>query len=331
METYEIQQQFFNHLKTALPSHLSLVDELCDLLGLSPDSVYRRIRGEKPIALSELKMICEKYHLSLDHVLQLQNNSVVFQAPQFENKGVVPFDEYMKGLIAQLKYFNSFQQNKLLYLCKDLPVWHFYIYPEIAAFKTFVWIKTVQNNPAYENKKFSLKEFPFRDCYALGQEMIREYNKIPSIELWNYESIISTTRQIEYYKEAGIFADSRDLDLIIDSFEGSLDHLQEQARLGCKFFPGESSVNHRASLKLYVNEVIIGNNTILTELNGNKFSFITYNVFNYLFTKDPRLTDIVFTNFYTLMSRSTLVSETGEKERNRFFESLKQRVRLLRK
>src|SRR5258706_5287500 len=144
METYEIQQQFFNHLKGVLPPHLSLVDELCDLLGLSADSVYRRIRGEKPIALSELKMICEKYHISLDHVLQLQNDSVVFQAPEIDRQEL-SFPDYMKGIISQLKYFNSFEKKQLLYLCKDFPVWHFYIYPEIAAFKTFVWAKTVQN------------------------------------------------------------------------------------------------------------------------------------------------------------------------------------------
>jgi hypothetical protein len=330
METYEIQQQFFNHLKTLLPPHLSLVDELGDLLGLSADSVYRRIRGEKPIALSELKTICEKYHLSLDHVLQLQNDSVVFQAPGINGKRV-SFVEYMNGLISQVKYFNSFEKKQVLYLCKDLPPWYFYIYPEIAAFKTFVWIKTIQNNPEYANKKFSLKEYPFEDCYKLGQELIRLYNQIPCIELWNYESIISTTRQIEYYRDAGIFANVKELDIIVDSFERSLDHIQDQAEKGCKFFPGESDVNHKAPLKLYVNEVILGNNTILVELNDNKYSFITYNVLDYLITKDARFTDIVFSNFYTLMSRSALISETGEKERNRFFRSLKLKVQDLRR
>ncbi len=52
METIELQQQLFQHLKENLPAHLSLVDELCSLLNLSADSVYRRIRGEKPITLT---------------------------------------------------------------------------------------------------------------------------------------------------------------------------------------------------------------------------------------------------------------------------------------
>ena len=42
METNEVQQQLFSYLKENLPPHLSVVDELCDLLDLSADSVYRR-------------------------------------------------------------------------------------------------------------------------------------------------------------------------------------------------------------------------------------------------------------------------------------------------
>ena len=81
METNQLQQQLFSFLKDSIPPHLSLVDELCDLLNLSHDSVYRRIRGEKPISLAELKIICEKYHISLDQLLQLENESVLFDAP----------------------------------------------------------------------------------------------------------------------------------------------------------------------------------------------------------------------------------------------------------
>jgi hypothetical protein len=55
MEVHAIQQQFFQYLKENMPPHLSMVDELCDILSLSHDSVYRRIRGEKPMSFSELK------------------------------------------------------------------------------------------------------------------------------------------------------------------------------------------------------------------------------------------------------------------------------------
>ena len=108
METNELQQQLFIYLKENIPSHLSLVDELCDLLDLSADSVYRRIRGEKPISLAELKTICEHYHLSIDELLHLENESVLFQAPSLKTVHK-DFVEYVKGMLAQFNYFNSFK------------------------------------------------------------------------------------------------------------------------------------------------------------------------------------------------------------------------------
>src|SRR6267378_1809448 len=109
MEVQVLQQQFFQHLKENMPPHLSMVDELCDILSLSHDSVYRRIRGEKPMSFSELKEICEHYHFSIDQVLQLQNNTVLFQAPELNNPSHRDFSEYLKGVLKQCKYFNSFK------------------------------------------------------------------------------------------------------------------------------------------------------------------------------------------------------------------------------
>jgi hypothetical protein len=330
MITTDLQQHLFQLIKASLPAHISMADELTELLNLSHDSVYRRIRGEKPLALNELKHICEHYHISLDQVLQLQNDTVVFQAPEINHK-IIPFWEMLKGMLQQLKYFNSFEKRQMLYLCKDLPLWHFYLFPEIGAFKTFFWVKTIQNLPDYGHKLFSLSEFPFADSFTIGQQIIKEYNQIPCVELWNLESINSTISQIKFYKDAGIFKNDSDIEIVIDSFDRTLDHLQHQAEEGVKFMPGDTDVSYRSPVQLYVNEVVIGSNTILVQLNERKLSFIPYNIFSYMLTRDVRFNESSFNVFNTLVSRSTLISGTGEKERNKFFRILRDRVKELRK
>jgi len=330
MDTPDLQQQFFNYLKSNLPPHLSLVDELVDLLDLSSDSVYRRIRGEKPITLPELKKICERYKISLDQVLQLQNESVVFQAPEI-NQLSNDFEDYLRKMCSMIKSFNSFHERRMLYFCKDMIFFHFYLFPEIAAFKTFFWVKTIKNYPEYNNKTFSLAEYPFTECFTIGQEIIKEYNNIPSLELWNVESINSTISQVQYYKDAGIFRSDADFEAVVDSFEKCLDHLQLQAEKGVKFMPGASDLAYKSPLQFYVNEVVLGTNTIFVELDGLKHSILTYNVLSYLITKDPRFNAHSFANFHTLVSRSTLISGTGEKERHKFFKYLKDKLQQLRK
>jgi hypothetical protein len=330
MENSELQQQLFTYLKENLPPHLSLVDELSDMLDLSADSVYRRIRGEKPITLNELKRICEHYHLSIDQLLQLQNESVLFQAPGMNS---IPgeFVGYVKGMLAQFTYFNSFKTKEIQYLCKDVPIWYFYLFPDLGAFKTFFWSKTINNNPELSNKLFSLKEYPYDDCFAIGQEVLQLHNQIPSVELWNLESIHSTINQVAFYKDAGNFKSHDDFDAVINSFHHMLDHLQLQAEKGVKFMPGATDVQHKAPVRFYVNELILGNNTMLLTLDDKRLAMITYSVFNYLFTRDERFSSKVADTFDTLLSRSTLISKTGEKDRNRFFNTLREKVNNLRK
>ena len=330
METNELQQQIFIYLKENIPPHLSLVDELCDLLDLSTDSVYRRIRGEKPISLAELKKICEHYHLSLDQMLQLQNESILFDAPGMNG---IPgeFVDYMKGMLKQFKYFNSFKKRESQYLCKDAPIWCFYLFPEMAAFKTFFWSKTINNHPALRNKSFSLKEYPFDDCFAIGQQILQEYNQIDSVELWNLESIHSSINQVAYYRDAGNFKTPADFDAVVISFHQMIDHLEQQAEKGVKFLPGATDVSYKAPIEFYVNELILGNNTMLLSLDNKKLSMITYSVFHYLFTTDPRFAAKASETFNTLISRSTLISGTGEKDRNRFFNTLRDKINALTK
>jgi|SRR5687767_4912702 len=330
METNPLQQEFFTYLKSTLPTHLSLADELCDLLHISADSAYRRLRGEKSLTFAELKVICEKYHVSLDQVLNLQNDTVAFRAPDL-TANYKTFADYLTNIMMGVKFFHQFKQRKMMYLCKDAPLWYFYVFPELAAFKTYFFLRSLRNESAVLHKKFSLKEFPFQDCFAIGQETLKLFNEIPSEELWNNESWNSTINQVAYYREAGLFQSNDDCEQVIDSISRTIDHLENQAMVGQKYMPGDSDLRYRAPIQFYVNDLIIGNNTIYGEVDGNKVSWVTYSVLNILFTKDKRFNDHLFASFNTLKSRSALVSGTGEKERVKFFNSLRDRVNTLQK
>jgi len=329
MNTIELQQKLFSYLKDNIPPHLSLVDELCSLLDLGTDSVYRRIRGEKTITLLELKRICEHYRISIDQLLELKNESAFFDAPGINNPPR-HFADYLKDILQKLRYFNTFKKTQIHYFCKDIPVSYYYLYPELAAFKTFFWSKTFHHQPELSNKLFSLKEYPYYECFILGQQILEEQNRIPSVEIWNLESINSTINQIIYYKDIGNFSSPDDFRIVIDSFQQTIDHLQLQAEKGFKFIPGATDVSYRASVKFFIHELIMGTDTMLLNLDEKKLAMITYGVFNYLFTGDSRFTTKITAMFDALLNRSTLVSQTDEKARSRFFNTLREKVDALK-
>lgn len=325
MVNNDIQQKLFSHIKTFLPVHLSLTDEISSLLNIGNDSAYRRIRGETELSFSELQKLCSHFKLSLDQILQLKNDSVVFTANEL-NVSKIDFNSYINGVLNQLKYFNSFREKKLQYLSKDAPIFHFYLFPAIAAFKSFFWTRSILNDPAFSQRKFSMDDADSTENYKFGLQIVREYNEIPSMELWNYESINSTISQIEYYRTAGGFASRNDLVQVVESLIEMLEHLQLQAEKGQKFLPGSTDLSYRAPFHFFINELIIGNNTVMVQLNQLKIVFISYNILHTMHTSDTRFTEKAFQNFDMLASRSTLISGTGERDRSRFFQLLKDKA-----
>lgn len=330
MSDQNLQKDLFHFIRSALPSHISMVDAVADLLNISHDSVYRRIRGEKPLTLDELKLLCEHFHISLDQAIQLTTSSVVFRDYEAEAPSA-NFTQYLQGLLQQMKYISRFQHKEMFYLAKDIPVFHFFLSRELTAFKSFFFEKSILNNPAFEGMSFSLGQLDYESYYNTGREILELYHSFDSVELWNYESIASSILQIEYYRDAGIFSSTADMYAVVDALDKMLEHLQKQAEKGRKYFPGISEPGLKASLQLYINELILGNNSILVELDGNKLAFINHVVLKYISTADARFTQKLFDNFLNLVSRSTLISETGERDRNKFFKGLRERVVALKK
>ena len=104
MDQPGVQQIFFQHVKSNLAAHLSLVDEVADLLNISNDSAYRRIRGEKPLSFEELKIICAHYRISLDQLFHLNNNSFLFSGP-LAIRTILDIEIYLEHLLNQTELF----------------------------------------------------------------------------------------------------------------------------------------------------------------------------------------------------------------------------------
>ena len=74
----QIQGVLMNKIKSTLPANLSLADELADLLQLSPDSAYRRIRCETALTIDEIALICKHFNISFDSLTAVMSGCVSF-------------------------------------------------------------------------------------------------------------------------------------------------------------------------------------------------------------------------------------------------------------
>ena len=67
--TNNIQSAFLDQVKNRLSPNLSLPDELAEVLRISRNCAYRRIRGETLLSLNEVKLLCNQYGVSVDNIL----------------------------------------------------------------------------------------------------------------------------------------------------------------------------------------------------------------------------------------------------------------------
>jgi hypothetical protein len=112
--------------------------------------------------------------------------------------------------------------------------------------------------------------------------------------------------------------------------EAWLDHVKLQAECGAQFRHESPCQGIENSYKLFNNEVLVSDNTILVNMDGQKVSYNTYNVINQLITSNPVFCDQIEKSFRNLMQKSTMISGTSAKERHRFFNILHDKVKTLR-
>jgi len=317
MSTSLAQEFLFQRIKEMLPQNASLVDAVAEVLHLSSDSAYRRIRGETPLVLEEAKQLCEHFHLSLDQLLNVKANSTLFQNIRINNQ-FYSYEKYLSDLLKNLKYINSFEQREIIYLTKDIPLFHNFYFRPLVAFRHFFWMKTILQHPDYANREFELNTIS-PEMETLSRELVKNYALIPSIEIWNTECINAIISQVEFYKDSGNFPSAADINTIYEALEETVLHLKSQVEQGCKFMPGENPGMKKNNFRFFYNRVILGETTILVKTGDEKTAYLSYDVLDYLVTRDENFCNQCYDSLQNLMRRATLISQTSEKQRNVFF------------
>lgn len=329
MDPQKIQTELFRIIRTRVSEQTPLAETIAKVLGISTDSAYRRIRGEKEVGLEELSLLCAHFHISLDQLMEIRTGAISFRG-QYLSAQNFRFEEYMISLKKNMEYMNGFSNTEFYYSCKDMPIFHHFHFREMAVFKWFFWLKTYFQFPEFSNKQLKLEEYP-DELYKLDQEVLRLYNNLPSVEIWNIESMNILFRQIDFYRDARVFESDQQISRLYDVIEETWDHLEQQAALGYKFMHGDPERKPMGRFRMYFNEVLLGDNSMLVTMDGAKMAFMTHATINFMQTRDPEFCENMYQHYRNQMKRSTLISEVSEKDRSRFFRIIRDRIETRKK
>ena len=319
------QLKFIELLKSILPQNFSLVNELSDLLEISADSAYRRIRCETTFAFDEIIKICNQYKISFDSFCTLENTGVVKFNYSRISSDVNSFKEFLTGMLNDLKKNFTTNDKEIIYVAEDIPIFHLFKYPELAAFKMFYWMKSVLNIPDFEGKKYN-RSLIDESIFETGKQIINIYSKFPSTEIWSDRTVSSVIKQIEYYFESGMFETKNDALHICDVLSDALIDIQSQAEHSTK----ATVAGFENNFTMYNSDIETGNNCILVRAAGLKTIHLRYHTFNNMVTTDALFFDMTDKWLKGLIKKSNLISGVAEKQRFQFFQKTQDKIKELK-
>ncbi len=321
----DIQIQFLNRINDLIPKETSLVVELSDLLEISSDSAYRRMRGETMLTIEEIVTLCDKFNISFDAFSRKETGLVTFRykliEPQKEN-----LLEYMKGILADMKTIANCKNSNIIYACSDIPVFYHYDYPETAAFKLFYWMKSIMNIPELEKAKYN-PDLIDPELFEVTKNIITLYKQIPSIEIWTDLTIHSTIKQIEYYWEAGVFENADNAVAVCNGLYKLLSDIQDKAEKTVKYEGGKTPEGlPEKNYELYHSDIQIINNSVLVNLDQTKAVYLSHFSFYTMSTMNDIYNEKTAAWLNSLIKRSVLISGVAEKQRYQFFKRMFQLI-----
>ena len=318
-----IQLAYFDKIKKTIKNNKGLVEEVADLLELSTDSAYRRMRGEIPLNVNEIDKMVKHFKVTFEMTLQGSLDMLV----NFSYLKVVgdkqKFMQWLETLLQHVKNIAEAKNNEIIYAADDVPVWHHFIIPEFGCFKIFYWLKCIVNYEEFAHKKFDISLIDNR-MIELTQKMLTYYNQTTSIEIWSEDTINSTLKQLEYFWENDFFVDKEQALQMCTHFESILLNLKQQAQNSCK------NNNAANSFTFFKSEVMIGNNSIIVKIDETKMAFVINNTFNMMNTSNPAFVAENEIWIKNLMQKSIQISGQSEKQRNQFFKLLFEKVDFLK-
>lgn len=324
IEKNPYQIKFFEKLKQNIPANVSMANDIADVLEISADGSYRRMRGETVLSMDEMVKLCRHYNISSDFIASTDETSARFSFRKIiQNED--GFEEYLKNILNDLQKINASNPKQIIYAACDPPIFHQFNSSDYAAFKMFFWQKALLNIPSFDGQKFSKKEIR-PELLELCKKIAETYIQIPSIEIWHEDTIHGNLKLIEYAFDSGFFHSKEDALHICTEYSDILSLIEKQAAKSSKFAKEEKWAENEGNYTLYQSELIISNNHVFITAGNARMIYLSHNTFNTMVT-----TNTVFCNeseawMKNIIRKSVQISGVAEKQRHTFFSTLRAQV-----
>ena len=320
----EIQNRIFEDLKKIVSG--KFVEEISEVLCVSTDAAYRRIRNEKLLTIEETVRLCQHYQLSFDRYVGLENKvktvPFLFPFPSLD----FSFKAYLMSILQNMQKVKE-MNGEVFFSAKDIPMFHCFQLPGLTKFKLFYWQKTMLGRSDLTGMTYS-DYHPEKEMLDLCYQIYETYSNVRSTEIWNYETVHGLISQINYYHTIG-YTSTEDTAELYEELKLLIKHLLIETETESKSIIGKRDLTKKQNFRLFYNEVLAADNSIYAEMGEQQVAFMPHIILNFIITSDKDYCDYIKEVFELVMRKSSLVSGVNERDRSLFFNYIFDRIKSL--
>ena len=319
-----IQHQLFEHIKNHFSkATYSLVEDVCQLLNIEKSTAYKRISGETPLKLEEIKKICNHFNVSLDSILFMGTASNIssFKQETYYKK-FYSFHDYLQSFAATFDSLRKGRDNTLINLNNYLPVFYLFSFPHLTY---FAYLSSKNENEDYRFFEQPITHFNIDDKdVKIMKYMAEEYARHPSTEILSPILFDSIIHRVLIAIKLGMIDDVLKVKLK-DDILSLCHHIEHQCAVGKKISI-YNKVEGADTIFLENNIQYFGYNEIYYCTDGYELCFVGNNLSNYLSTSDKNYCSYIKSKFIRIKNTSVNITIDNSLDRIQFFNGLRNKI-----
>jgi hypothetical protein len=313
-----LNEVIVNTILRSIPQNIKPVNYLMDLLELSRESVYRRIRREIPFSMEEITKLSLTLGFSIDEIIEGSKTERKFFDLQI-------LSDFSEAYIWLFKEYDNYLQNilnakksRVLMALNHIPPLFSTFFDNLSKFFYYKWLN--ENVEDMSNRSFADLHIP-NESILLQEKITTSCKKINNVVMILSPHIfLSTIKDIQYFYRRKLL-NNDELQLLKNDIFDLIDLGEKIAKSG--------SFNAGSHMDFYLSTLNIHSNSIYLHYdNVRETHFWIYSA-NPMIIRNSEICDMQKKWVYSLKKHSTLITESNEILQIEFFNRQREYVKEL--
>jgi hypothetical protein len=317
MKQMDLNEIIVNAVLKNIPKNIKPVSYLMDLLELSRESVYRRMRKEIPFSMEELARLSLDLGFSIDEIIEGNRNERVFFDLQ-SNMSICSSDSYSMMFQSYDNYLHillNARQTKVLMALNQIPALFLAYFNGLFQFSYYKWHCETSENAS--KRYFSDLVIP-SELYSLKEKVVNETKNVNDIQIILSPYIfLDTIKEIQYYYHRKLLKNEELIQLKNDML--NLINLVEKIAQSGGF-------GTDAKTDLYLSSLYLTSNTVLLNYDDTTETHLWMYMTNPMIIRNTEVCEMQKKWLQSLKKHSTLITQSNEILQAEFFDKQREYV-----